>query len=533
MHRLLRRPVLTIAVAGALVVSATLGVFAMRAWTRPPASSSEQSTAGASLQPIAVKTIHPRRDPSFVLSVKEPAFVEPYFHAELFSRVAGPVKSVQKDIGDPVRRDEVLVEIDVPDLEQQLAQADAVIEQRRAEESLAEKKLDIARAAADGAREDIDQKVALAEQAKSTMTFRAGRWDRFKGLAAAQAVDKLVVEEEERDFMAAKAAYEGAKSAIKKAEANWIESKANFEAAVADVRLKQTMIEVARKDRDRVQAQVDYAKITAPFDGVIIKRDIDPGSFVHNATAASSQPLLSLVRTDIVTVAMKVPDDFAPHVGRDTDAIIEMDALPGIVIEGKVTRFSPSVQNRDRTMRVEVDIYNGAHANYRRFLSRGIGTLFAALAAVNWETTVSLMGASRISWREHRKGMNGFPLYPKISADTASAGPVHLLPGMTGYMRLRLPSENTYLVPSGAIFSRGGQTHIIEVKNGVANLVRVEVQADDGRLAQMVKVTRPAGAKPGNAQKIRTPLNGQEEIVISGQGEIADSQAVRTTPTEW
>src|SRR5207302_10768348 len=118
--------------------------------------------------------------------------------------------------------DEILVEIDVPDLEQQLAQAEAVIDQRRAEESLAEKKLEIAKAAAEGAHEAIGQKTALAEQAKATMESRALRWERFKGLAAIQGVDKLVVEEEERDFMAAQAAYAGAKSAIRNAEADWI-----------------------------------------------------------------------------------------------------------------------------------------------------------------------------------------------------------------------------------------------------------------------------------------------------------------------
>jgi multidrug resistance efflux pump len=531
---------LGIGLFAALAVCAALGIFAMRAWTHQPLerasssviSSPDEEPRAASGYQITVKTIHPKRDPSFVLSIKEPAFVEPYFRADLFSRVAGPVKSVQKDIGDWVTRDEVLVEIDVPDVEQQLAQAEAVIEQRRAEEILARRRLEIAQAAAEGAREEISQKIALADQAKATMDFRAIRWNRFKGLAATQAVDKLVVEEEERDFLAAKAAYEGAKSAIKKAEANWIESKASFEAAVADVRLKQTMVEVARKDRDRVQAQVDYAKITAPFDGVIIKRDIDPGSFVHNAGGSSSQPLLSLARTDIVTVVIKVPDDFAPHVSTDTQASVEMDALPGVVINGKVTRFSPSVQNKDRTMRVEMDLYNGSEADYRKFLLRGIDTVLAPLGTSHLAEVVSLAGASRITWRQHRKGMNGFPLYPDVSGDGASRL-VRLLPGMTGYMRLRLPCENAYLVPSGAVFSRGGQTYIAEVTNGIANLVRVEVQADDGSMAQVVKVARKGIAKGNATERIRKPLTGQEEIVVSGQGEIADGQAVKATPVEW
>src|SRR5262249_44802616 len=154
----------------------------------------------------------------------------------------------------------------------------------------AQKKLAIAASAVEVAREAVEEKSALTDQAQATMQFREKRWNRFKGLAGTQAGTEAVVEKEEKDDLAAKAAYEGGKAAKKKAQADWAESKANFEAAIADVKLKEAMVDVARKDRDRVQALADYAKITAPFDGVITNRDIDPGSFV-SAAGPSSQPL--------------------------------------------------------------------------------------------------------------------------------------------------------------------------------------------------------------------------------------------------
>ena len=69
---------------------------------------------------------------------------------------------------------------------------------------------------------------------------------------------------------------------------------------------------------------------------------------------------------------MKVPDNYAAFVNRDTDAVIQMNSLPGVEIHAKVTRFSPSLLNpeNDRTMRVEVDLYNGTIEQYKRFLAR-------------------------------------------------------------------------------------------------------------------------------------------------------------------
>src|SRR2546425_1225989 len=86
---------------------------------------------------VSVKTVRPKPDPSFELSVEEPAYVEAYYRADLLARVAGSVKAVQKDIGDPIKEGECLLEIDVPDMVQELAQKQAIIEQRQQELELA------------------------------------------------------------------------------------------------------------------------------------------------------------------------------------------------------------------------------------------------------------------------------------------------------------------------------------------------------------------------------------------------------------
>src|SRR5438105_4667250 len=70
------------------------------AGTPKAADGEDEDDAASEAQVPTVKTIRPRRDPSFVISVDEPAYVEAYFKADLMARAAGPVKSVRKDVGD-------------------------------------------------------------------------------------------------------------------------------------------------------------------------------------------------------------------------------------------------------------------------------------------------------------------------------------------------------------------------------------------------------------------------------------------------
>lgn len=498
---------------------------------RGSASASAEEPEQTEENVIQVRTIHAQRDPSFVLKISEVAYVEPYYQADILSQVPGRVKYVQKDIGDPVIQGEVLVEIDVPDMVQEVALKEAIVEQRKKEEELAEKRIDIARAAVDVAKADESLKEALVGQAEATRDYRLKRWNRYRGVAELKGIDASLVEEEERDYLAAKFGCDAAKFAITKAEAEWREAKANLEAAIADVSFKRALTQAARKDRDRAEAVANYARITAPFDGVIIKRNIDPGAFVQNATTGTPEPLFSIARTDVATVFMKVPDNFAPLVHDNIDTVIQMDQLPGEEIRGKVTRRSPSVQNKDRTMRVEVDLYNGSEQDYLKFVRKCVATLLTPMCASSPAEATALTASGRITWGQHK--MTAFPLFPQVMGESA-AHPLHrLLPGMTGYMELRLPCDNAYLLPIGAVFSRGGKMYIAEVKNGTAHLVPVVVQAEDGSLAKVVTIVQRANPKTGVRERARRELTGNEEIIASGQGELAEGQAVHATSADW
>jgi multidrug efflux pump subunit AcrA (membrane-fusion protein) len=457
---------------------------------------------------ITVKTIRPRHDPSFQMTVEQPAYVEAYYQADLMARVAGPIKHLDSAIGDRVRAGEVLVRIDVPDLEEDVRQKESIITQRQQELALAKAFEKTAAAAVDFARALIPEKESERQRADSVRSFREKELRRFTGLATGNspAVTADIVDERTQFYEAAVADVKAATAGVEKAKAGLSESQAKLDAAHVDINLKGALVDVAKNDLSRAKAMLSFASIQAPFDGVVTRRNVDPGSFVQNAATARTDPMLTVARTDIVTVYMKLPDNYAPFVTRDTDAVIEMGVLPGLRISGKITRFSPSLQTpeHDRTMRVEVDLFNGSVADYQGLVDKAKGTRNA--------------------------GFKGrvLPAFPTVNGKPTAGLDGKLLPGMFGKMRLTLQKfGNAWLVPSTALVSQGGRSFLYLVKDDKAVRVPVDVQVDDGKLAKVRLIESVAG------QEVLRDLTGEETVVVSNQGELSDGQAVKATSSEW
>ncbi len=518
MRFLRRKSVLGAGLAAGLLVAAVtgFGLLSGCGGQSSPASSARASGSGEAAEgesggdTISVKTVHPKHDPSFSTSVEQPAFVGAYYQADLKARVAGPIKpgGIPVDIGDRVKTDDVLVRIDVPDLEQDVQQKEAVVKQRQSELELAQSNLKTALASEKAAGEMIKVKEAEVKRAEASERFREKELRRFKGLAGGPnpAVTQDIVDEKTEYYEAAVAGSIAARAAVQDAQAELEKAKAKSEAARADVKVAESLVGVARKDKEKAQALLSFATIRAPFDGVITRRNVDPGTFVQNATTANTEPLLTMVREDIVTVYMKVPDKYAPYVTPGTEAIIQMDTLPGLVIKGKVTRSSPSLDNpeHDRTMRVEVDLYNGSAAEFKAFQAREKDTGNADLKSKT------------------------LPSFPKVEGKDVADQPLRLIPGQYGKMRLVLRNfPKAFLLPHSAVVSQGGTSYVFVVKDGRALKMPVDVLADNGEEVKAALIEKSGG------QEVKRELTGSEEIVNSNQGELTNGQVVKTTPVDW
>jgi multidrug efflux pump subunit AcrA (membrane-fusion protein) len=474
----------------------------------PPKSAAAQT----------IRVVRPKRDPYLEMAVEQIATVEPYFKADLKTRVSGIVRAVHKHIGDPVRRGEVLVEVDVPELDQEVMQKEGVVEQRKQELRVSLAEYDNALAVVEVAKANVRQREAEAGQSEATREFRRRRFARISAMAGRDAVVANVVDEEEKEYRAAEAAVDAAKAGVEKAKADLTEKESSAKAALVDTDLKRSLVAVARKDLERSRALAAYARVTAPFDGVVTRRNVDPGAFVQNATSGTSEPLLSVARTDLLTAVARFPDNAAPFVGDDTMAAVRLDEMPGVTVAARVTRYSPSIQSSDRTVRVEVDLFNGSRKEYDRLVSRVVGVEVAPLAAADPFGAVLLEAVHRDVARGFRKGDD-----EELPTFTATGGR-RLLPGMTGSMKLRLSRfDNAYVVPSSAVFNRSGQPYVLLVENGTTKQYPVRVQVNDGTTAK-ISLTLPNDIRE---------LTGNEMLVASRQIEIGEGTAVTPAPAEW
>jgi len=456
-----------------------------------------------------VKVVKPKRESSVAITVDQIATVEPFFQADLRARASGTVKSVLRDIGDKVKKGEVLVVIDVPESEQDVFRMDAMILQRQQELRVSDAKLKDAKAAKDVSAATIKQRLAEVEGATATRDLKKRKYARFQDLAAKGSVVGSVVEEEERDYLSSEAVVTSTKANVERARADYAESESKIEAAAADIDLKKAQVEVARKDLDRAKAVADYAKIVAPFDGVVVRRTVDPGSFVQNATTGTSEALISVAKVDVVSVTAKFPDAIAPSVDLNTPAIVTIDDLPGVSIAAAVTRFAPTVQNADRTMRVEIDLFNGDDEEFRHLAE-----------------CIKKGGPDR-----QAKGANQAMPVRAFAPDGAKSR--KLLPGMTGTIKLTIGGfGDSHVLPSTAVYSRSGTSYILLVQDGKTKQVPVRVQVTDGKTVRLAVIEKRKGAD-GGSRDFLTELTGREEVVVARQLEIGDGANVKPAPSDW
>lgn len=455
-----------------------------------------------------VKVVRPSLESSVPITVETMATVEPYYRADLRARASGSVKAVHGDIGDRVKAGDILVEIDVPESDQDVAQKKAMILQREQELRVSESKLKDAKAARDVSKATIKQRQAEVQAALATRDLKKRIFERYKALAQRGTVVGSLEEEQERDYLASEASVTASSANVDRAFADYAESDSKVEGAAADIELKRAQIEVARRDLDRAKVVADFGKVVAPFDGVIVRRWVDLGSFVPNATTGVSEPLISVSRVDLVTVIAKFTDDAAPFISKDTPCVVQIDDLPGVTIGCKVTRFSPSIQDTDRTVRVEVDLFNGDEAEYERVLK-----MFRAGGKDQ-----PIKGAH-----------DAVPVRAFSAASTESH---RLLPGMTGTMKLSIGGfGKSFVLPSTCIYSRSGASYILVVENGKTKQLPVRIQLNDGKVAR-VSIVSKIQVADGTAREVLTELTGKEKVVAARQLEVGDGAVVSANSTD-
>jgi multidrug efflux pump subunit AcrA (membrane-fusion protein) len=335
-------------VAGLVVLLALVFVVSIIPRRRTEKENQKRAQAERDRKPVVeVAKIEPEQGGSGVVI---PGTTTPLVEAFVYARANGYLQRRLVDIGDHVKKGQLLAVIDAPDLDAQVAQA----------------------------REQLRQAEQQVEQQKTQLALTKVTWDRWRVLVA-----KGVFARQDGD----------------QREADYLQQQANVAAAERNA-------EAYRANLQRVISLQEYEQVRAPFDGVITARNVDVGALISAAGATSGGPagpsqagasagqqgsaltnsagssgsgltaasptgdagnngggagaLFSIAQVQRLRILVSVPEGFASSVKLGQHAQIYFQEFPTESFWGDVTRTAGSIDQNTRTLLTEVQVDNRA-----------------------------------------------------------------------------------------------------------------------------------------------------------------------------
>lgn len=316
--------------------------------------------------PARATVIQPQRK-ALVRQIELPGRIEAYEVTPLHAKATGYVIEIPVDVGDTIRGPSgqepgtLLCELQVPELKEELAQKAAAVAQANAEVLQSDASVKVAEAAVRSAVAKEAESRAAVDREESLYLRWDSEFQRVSQLADSGAVTRKVADETRAQRDAADAGRKEVAARVVSVEAEQQEMVANLEKAKADAVAARSRLAVAEADERRVSAMVDYTLIRAPFDGVVVERNVHTGHLVHSG-ASQEKPLLVVMRMDPVRVLIDVPEIDAVRVNSTTPVEIKVPSIPGSSFTGTITRSSWSLNETSRTMSAEVHLPNAEGA---------------------------------------------------------------------------------------------------------------------------------------------------------------------------
>jgi RND family efflux transporter MFP subunit len=233
-------------------------------------------------------------------TVDLPGEIQPYLKVTLHARVTGFVENVAVDRGSMVKQGDLLAQLSAPEMQAQIAEAEAKL---RAVEA--------------------DRIQAEAQVAAAQTTF-----DRMREAAKTP-------------------------GAVAGNEIALVEKQVEANKAVVSSRLQASR--AAQASVDALKAVEAYLTITAPFEGVITERLVHPGALVGPNT---NSPLLVIEQVSRLRLVVAVPEEDVAAIARGANVSFRVPAYPERVFSGIIARIPKTLDTKTRSMAVELDVVN-------------------------------------------------------------------------------------------------------------------------------------------------------------------------------
>ncbi len=289
---------------------------------------------------------------------EQPGQIEAVEVTPIHAKLSGYIRTVSVDIGDRVKKGQVMAELRVPEIDADLKTRRAMIGQSRAEQRQDEATVEVARAGVVSAEAKVIEVQAGTRRAEADVGRWRSEFTRIEQLFKERAQTGSLLDETRNKLKAAEATEAEVRAHVKTAEATLAEAKAHHIKARMDVQTAVSHIEVALFEAERAEAMASYARLEAPYDGVVIRRKADTGQLTTPGTAG--EPLFVVARSETVTISVGVPESDAPFVNAGDVAHVRL--LDDRKFEGKVARTAWALESATRTLLAEIDLPNPSDA---------------------------------------------------------------------------------------------------------------------------------------------------------------------------
>lgn len=270
-------------------------------------SNSEGPTRNAeSVNGIRTQKIHMQTVP---YEIEAPGSVIAVNTAQVAARTMGTVMQVAVREGDLVNRGQLLAQLDERELAARQSSAQAGEQASAAGVNQATNAVAAAQAQADVAKKTYDRYVYLKEQ---------------------KSVSPQEFDEVSAKYQAAQAGLEQATAALRQAEAGAEQAKSEAQAATS---------------------VAGYARVVAPFDGRVVRREVEPGSLVSPGIS-----LFVIEDASSYQLEVTLPAEVLAMVHKGSAANVQLDALPGKTITGKLAEIEAGADPASHTARARIDL---------------------------------------------------------------------------------------------------------------------------------------------------------------------------------
>jgi RND family efflux transporter MFP subunit len=241
-----------------------------------------------------------------------PGSIQAVTEAPVLARADGYVKRRLVDIGDRVEAGQLLVEIEAPEMDEQITQAKANVQQIEA---------------------NIAQAQANYQQGKSDTELARVTAERWSSLST-----KGVVSRQENDVY----------------QAQYQSRLASLQSLEKAISAQRGALAAGQANVARLARMQSYLMVKAPFAGVITLRNVDVGALVNTGNTM----LFRIAQTGALRVYVNVPQTHANSIRPGQPAQLTVANLPGRHFVGTVARTANSLDPNSRTMLVEVHVEN-------------------------------------------------------------------------------------------------------------------------------------------------------------------------------